>query len=103
MGSATPIFRSGRSGWRGGEDRGPPRGRAARPSGPLLLYNFTALEQNAVRVSASDDVVYAMVLDAEGAVAAHSEDPGLVGTALAGPAAPRRAGAAGGRGRGTGA
>ena len=68
---------------------------AAMSSGPLLLYNFTALEQNAARVSANDDVVYAMVLDAEGAVAAHSEDPGLVGTALAGPVDRRAAGAEG--------
>jgi two-component system sensor histidine kinase AtoS len=71
------------------------RDLAASSSGPLLLYNFTALEQNAARVSASDDVVYAMVLDAEGAVAAHSEDPGLVGTALAGPADRRAAGTEG--------
>src|SRR3989304_7823040 len=45
------------------------RDLAASSSGPLLLYNFTALEQNAVRGSGSDDVVYAMVLDAEGPVA----------------------------------
>mgnify|MGYP001612060197 CR=1 FL=1 len=38
---------------------------AAMSSGPLLLYNFTALEQNVARVGANDDVVYAMVLDAE--------------------------------------
>ena len=68
---------------------------AAMSSGPLLLYNFTALEQNVARVGASDDVVYAMVLDAEGAVAAHSEDPGLVGTSLAGPADRRAAGTEG--------
>ncbi len=46
------------------------RNLAAISSGPLLLYNFTALEQNAARVASKDDVVYAIVLDADGKVAA---------------------------------
>ena len=69
------------------------RDLAAISSGSLLLYNFTALEQNVARVGASDDVVYAMVLDAEGAVAAHSQNAGLVGAPLAGAVDRRAAGA----------
>ena len=52
--------------------------------GPLLLYNFTALEQNVTRVAAEDDVIYAMVLDADGRVAAHSRRPERVGDLLQG-------------------
>jgi two-component system sensor histidine kinase AtoS len=54
---------------------------------PLLLYNFTALEQNVARVAAEADVVYAIVLDAEGRVAAHSRHPERVGFVLNGDAA----------------
>jgi two-component system sensor histidine kinase AtoS len=55
---------------------------AAMSYGPLLLYNFTALEQNVARVAAGGDVVYAAVLDAEGRVAAHSRHPERVGQPL---------------------
>ncbi|OLC34559.1 MAG: hypothetical protein AUH81_12200 [Candidatus Rokubacteria bacterium 13_1_40CM_4_69_5] len=55
------------------------RNLAAISYGPLLLYNFTALEQNVARVAAEADVVYAVVLDAEGKVAAHSRRPERVG------------------------
>lgn len=58
------------------------RSLAAISTGPALLYNFTALEQNVARVSAEADVVYAIVLDAEGKVAAHSAHPELVGSSL---------------------
>jgi len=58
------------------------RSLAAVSQGPLLLYNFTALEQNVTRVAAEPDVVYAVVLDAEGKVAAHSRHPERVGQAL---------------------
>ena len=60
------------------------RNLAATSSGPLLLYNFTALEQNAARAAGEDDVVYAIVLDAEGKVAAHSRRPERVGVWLKG-------------------
>ena len=50
--------------------------------GPLLLYNFTALEQNVARVAAGADVVYAVILDAESRVAAHSRHPERVGQPL---------------------
>ena len=56
---------------------------------PLLLYNFTALEQNVERVASQADVVYAMVLDADGRVAAHSRHPERVGSRLPGPEAER--------------
>src|SRR5262245_8728789 len=60
------------------------RNLAAISYGPLLLYNFTALEQNVARVAAETDVVYAMVLDADGKVAAHSRRPERVGSTLEG-------------------
>jgi len=58
------------------------RSLAATSYGPLLLYNFTALEQNVVRIAGEADVVYALVLDAEGQVAAHSRHPEYVGIRL---------------------
>jgi two-component system sensor histidine kinase AtoS len=61
------------------------RSLAATSTGPLLLYNFTALEQNAVQIAREADVVYAIVLDAEGKVVAHSRRPDLVGFELKGP------------------
>ena len=70
------------------------RSLAAVSHGPLLLYNFTALEQNVARVAGERDVVYAIVLDAEGTVAAHSHRPERVGTRLEG-ALDRRAAEAG--------
>jgi two-component system, NtrC family, nitrogen regulation sensor histidine kinase GlnL len=59
--------------------------------GPLLLYNFTALEQNAVQVATEPDVLYAVVLDADGRVAAHSRYPERVGLALRGTVPERAA------------
>ncbi len=55
---------------------------AAMSYGPLLLYNFTALEQNVARVNTEADVVYAIVLDADGRVAAHSRHSERVGLSL---------------------
>ena len=69
------------------------RNFAAISYGPLLLYNFTALEQNVVRMAAEPDVVYAVVLDADGKVAAHSRYPERVGLLLHGAAHERAAGA----------
>ena len=60
------------------------RDLAAISQAPLLLYNFTALEQNVARVAAEADVLYAIVLDAEGRVAAHSRRPERVGLVLPG-------------------
>ena len=61
------------------------RGLAAASAGPLLLYHFTALEQNVTRVGQEVDIVYAMVLDGDGKVAAHSRRPELVGSAPVDP------------------
>lgn len=67
------------------------RSLAATSQGPLLLYNFTVLEQNVARVAAEDDVVYAVVLDADGKVAAHSRHPDRVGVSPVGGVAERAA------------
>jgi len=56
------------------------RSLAAISAAPLLLYNFTALEQNVAQVAQESDVAYAIVLDAEGKVAAHSRRPAEVGS-----------------------
>ncbi|MBI4591782.1 MAG: HAMP domain-containing protein [Candidatus Rokubacteria bacterium] len=69
------------------------RNLAAISTGPLLLYNFTALEQNVTQVAEETDVVYAIVLDLEGKVAAHSKHPERVGAAMTDPASARAAGA----------
>jgi PAS domain S-box-containing protein len=66
---------------------------AAVSSGPLLLYNFTALEQNVVRFQAEADVAFAMVLDAEGRVAASSLDAADVGSIPDDPVSARAAAA----------
>ena len=55
-------------------------GLAGVSAGALLLYNFTALEQNVVRFDRETDVVYAMILDRFGEVVAHSRAPGAVGS-----------------------
>ena len=62
---------------------------AAVSSGPLLLYNFTALEQNVARFKAEADVAFVMGLDAEGRVAASSLDAADVGSAPADPVSAR--------------
>ncbi len=62
------------------------RNLAALSTSPLLLYNYTVLEQSVARVGAEADVVYAIILDAEARVAAHSRYPDLAGTVLEGPA-----------------
>ena len=60
------------------------RDLAAVSAGPLVLYNYTQLEQNVVRLDPETDVAYAMVLDRDGRVAAHSHRPESVGTILSG-------------------
>src|SRR5438128_5795058 len=67
------------------------RNLASISYGPLLLYNYTALEQNVARVAGEADVVYAIVLDADGKAAAHSRDPNRVGRTLEGEVADRAA------------
>jgi two-component system sensor histidine kinase AtoS len=60
------------------------RDLAAISQAPLLLYNFTTLEQNVARLASEDDVLYAIVLDHEGRVAAHSARQERVGLVLSG-------------------
>jgi two-component system sensor histidine kinase AtoS len=60
------------------------RDLAAISQGPLLLYNFTALEQNVARLGTEEDVQYAIILDDEGRVAAHSARQERVGLVLPG-------------------
>src|SRR5262249_22159182 len=60
------------------------RDLAAVSTGPLVLYNYTQLEQNVARLDGETDVAYAMILDREGRVAAHSHRPEVVGTLLSG-------------------
>jgi two-component system nitrogen regulation sensor histidine kinase GlnL len=55
-------------------------GLAGVSVGALLLYNFTALEQNVVRFDMETDVVSAMILDRFGQVLAHSRAPSAVGS-----------------------
>jgi two-component system sensor histidine kinase AtoS len=70
------------------------RNLAALSHNALLLYNFTALEQNAARVADEDDVRYAIILDADARVAAHSARPDRVGQILEDPVSLRAAAAA---------
>ena len=60
------------------------RDLAAVSTGPLVLYNYTQLEQHVARLEGETDVAYAMILDREGRVAAHSHRPEAVGTLLSG-------------------
>jgi PAS domain S-box-containing protein len=67
---------------------------ASVSTGPLLLYNFTALEQNVVRFDQETDVAYAVILDRLGQVVAHSRAPGDVGSAPSDPISRRAVAAA---------
>jgi two-component system sensor histidine kinase AtoS len=60
-------------------------GLAGVSAGALVLYNFTALEQNVVRFAHETDVAYAVILDRFGQVAAHSRAPEYVGRTLSDP------------------
>ncbi len=55
---------------------------AALSKAPLLMYDYTKLEQNVVEVAKEPDVVYAMILDSDGKVLAHSSRTDLLGTRL---------------------
>ncbi|HEY2994155.1 MAG TPA: ATP-binding protein [Methylomirabilota bacterium] len=52
---------------------------AAISQSHLLLYNFTALEQNVARLASEQDVLYALILDADGRLIAHSSRPERIG------------------------
>jgi two-component system sensor histidine kinase AtoS len=57
-------------------------GLAGVSTGALLLYNYTALEQNVVRFDRETDVTYALILDRLGQVVAHSRSPETIGRTL---------------------
>jgi PAS domain S-box-containing protein len=65
------------------------RDLAAVSTGPLVLYNYTQLEQNVSRLTTELDVAYAMILDHDGRVAAHSNRPEIVGSIISGGALDR--------------
>jgi signal transduction histidine kinase/CheY-like chemotaxis protein len=52
---------------------------------PLLMYDYTKLEQNVDEVAKEADVVYAMILDRHGSVVAHSNRDDLIGRILDDP------------------
>jgi PAS domain S-box-containing protein len=58
------------------------RSLAAMSTDPFLVYNFTTLEQNVSRMAAEEDVEYALILDLEGRLVAHSRHPEQVGSLL---------------------
>jgi signal transduction histidine kinase len=58
---------------------------AALSTAPLLMYDFTKLEQNVDEVAKEPDVVYAMILDRQGNVIAHSSRDDLLGKPLTDP------------------
>jgi signal transduction histidine kinase/ActR/RegA family two-component response regulator len=52
---------------------------------PLLMYDYTKLEQNVDEVAKEADVVYAMILDRKGSVIVHSNRDDLIGRILDDP------------------
>jgi PAS domain S-box-containing protein len=58
------------------------RNLAAVSTNALLTYNFVILEQHVGRIASEEDVVYVIILDREGRVAAHSERSDLQGRRL---------------------
>jgi signal transduction histidine kinase/ActR/RegA family two-component response regulator len=52
---------------------------------PLLMYDYTKLEQNVDEVAKEADVVYAMILDRNGSVIVHSNRDDLIGRILDDP------------------
>src|SRR6266540_7017453 len=49
------------------------RNLAALSANALLTYNYVTLEQHVARLAREEDVVYVIILDREGRVAAHSD------------------------------
>jgi len=62
------------------------RNLAAVSTNALLTYNFVLLEQHVGRLAQEEDVVYVIILDREGRVAAHSHRSDLQGQLLRDPA-----------------
>jgi signal transduction histidine kinase len=55
---------------------------AALSKAPLLMYDYTKLEQNVDEVAKEPDVAYAIILDKSGSVVAHSSRDDLIGIVL---------------------
>lgn len=64
---------------------------AAVSTRSLLTYNFVALEQDVEKISRDRDILYAIVLDRDGRVAAYSGHDEKQGTILADPVSQRAA------------
>ncbi|MBI5166434.1 MAG: HAMP domain-containing protein [candidate division NC10 bacterium] len=58
------------------------RGLAAVSTSDLLTYNYVSMEQNVNKVAQEADVVYAIIMEMDGAVAAHSRQGEQVGKIL---------------------
>jgi PAS domain S-box-containing protein len=67
------------------------RSLAAVSTDPFLVYNFTTLEQNVMRLAEEEDVQYAIIFDLEGRVVAHSAQPDQVGLVVSDPTSNRAA------------
>jgi signal transduction histidine kinase/CheY-like chemotaxis protein len=58
---------------------------AALSTSHLLVYDYTKLEQNVDEVAKEPDIVYAMILDKNGSIIAHSNREDLIGKVLSDP------------------
>jgi len=58
---------------------------AALSTAPLLMYDYIKLEQNVDEVSQESDVIYAIIFDRNGNIAAHSSRDDLIGKKLHDP------------------
>jgi PAS domain S-box-containing protein len=61
------------------------RNLAAVSTNALVTYNYVVLEQQVSRLAQEDDLVYVIILDREGRVAAHSQRSDLQGQRLTDP------------------
>ena len=61
------------------------RNLAAVSTNALVTYNYVLLEQQVGRLAQEDDLVYVIILDREGRVAAHSQRGDLQGQRLTDP------------------
>ena len=61
------------------------RNLAAVSTNALVTYNYVLLEQQVGRLAQEDDLVYVIILDREGRVAAHSQRSDLQGQRLTDP------------------
>lgn len=64
---------------------------AALSTAPLLMYDYTKLEQNVDAVAKEENVVYAIILDRKGSVITHSHRHDIIGQVLEDPVSIRAA------------